>query len=262
MRCLIVAVLGALTAPAAAGEPYWHTRIAIGNDVFSELTPPYDDRGFTNDLAASLGREAGGLTLGGAFRHRWITSTRDPRRWDEVTLFAVGERAWPHQLATAVRIGPSLGGNFGGRWLQNGWHALSDTGPTLGEGLPYDYDGDRRLGLVLGGRARGAIGDRIAGYGAVDGQVALGTGVTSIEAMIGGRASTAHVGAHAELAVTRYHVSDANLALPGGYGAGWQLEWRVGVHVSWSRFSLQYEYRANEGGSGEPIGVIAFRSRR
>jgi hypothetical protein len=30
------------------------------------------------------------------------------------------------------------------------------------------------------------------------------------------------------------------------------------VEVAWSRYRLSYEYRANEGGSGEPIGVLAF----
>src|SRR5258707_10372184 len=32
---------------------------------------------------------------------------------------------------SSAHIGPSFGGNFGGRYLQNGWHTISRTGPTL-----------------------------------------------------------------------------------------------------------------------------------
>ena len=106
------------------------------------------------------------------------------------------------------------------------------------------------------------IGELLQGYGVVDGQLALGrTGVTSFETAAGGALMSRHVGAHFELAVTRYHVTDPNLALPGGYGAGWQLEWRVGVHVRWSHYRLGYEYRENEGGSNQPIGLFEFSSR-
>jgi hypothetical protein len=54
----------------------------------------------------------------------------------------------------------------------------------------------------------------------------------------------------------RFHVLSDALAIPSGYGAGWQLGWRVGVHVAWGRMRIAYEYRANEGGSGEPIGLF------
>lgn len=242
----------------------WHTYAAFRNDAMSELVPPLDDQGFTHDNAFTLRRQDGRVAFGGGFLHRWITSRRDRRRWDQLDIVALVERTWPHQIVTTARLGPTLGGNFGGRFLQNGWHVLTNTGPTLDEGLQDTYPDGRKLGVLVGLRTRAMVGDeRLHGYGVVDAQLAVGqTGVTSIEAAAGGSASTRHVGAHVEVVVTRYHVNDPLLALPGGYRPGWQFEWRVGVHVAWSRFRLSYQYRANESGSGEPIGVIAFQSRR
>jgi hypothetical protein len=249
-------------------EPTWLTYAALRNDVFTELIPPIDDRGFTHDNVFVLRRLAGDTAFGGGFVHRWLTSTRDRRRWDQLDVFALAERRWPHRVTSQARLGPAFGGNYGGRWMQNGWHALTGSGPTLDEGLANDYPGPRRLGLVAGGAARidaPALdaGERIGGYAIADGQLAVGgTGVTRGELAVGGTARTRHVGVHAEIAVTRYHVADPYLALPGGYGTGFQMEWRIGVHVAWSRFRVGYEYRANEGGSGEPIGVVAFQSQR
>lgn len=140
---------------------------------------------------------------------------------------------------------------------------LVGTGPTVDEGLQNTYPGGRRLGIVAGGRASGAIGGDVAAYGDVTAQLALGaTGVTMLDATAGARAQhrwrRTALGAHVELAVTRYHVADPYLALPGGYGAGWQLEWRAGLDLAVGRYRISYEYRDNEGGSGEPIGVVAF----
>jgi hypothetical protein len=223
-----------------------------------------DDVGFTHDNVFSLRRAEDAYAFGGAFQHRFITSRTDRRRWDQVDLVAIGERVLPHDLLAGVRFGPTLGGNFGGRWMQNGWHSITGTGPTIDQGLANDYPGSRRVGLIGGARARWQQGNEWGlGYASVDGQLAVGqTGVTSFETAIGGHARWRHFGAGAELAVTRYHVGDPNLALPGGYRTGWQLEWRVGVDVAWSRFQLSYQYRANESGSGEPVGVVSFESRR
>jgi hypothetical protein len=253
----------------AIDQPAWLFYVALRNDAISELDPPFDDVGFTHDNVLAIRRQAGALTLGGSFVQRWITSSEDRRRWDLVELFATGERAWswpidlPHAITTSVRVGPAFGGNFGGRYMQNGWHALTKSGPTLDQGLANDYPGDRTLGIVAGGRARGAVGDRLQGYSFVDTQAALGgTGVSSLEVAVGGAAAGTHLGAHVELAVTRYHVGDAQLALPGAYRTGFHLELRVGVAVMWSRFRVGYEFRANESGSGEPVGVLEFSSRR
>ena len=267
IACLRVAHAEPFTPPPGP-EPRYLLYLAIRNDAFSDATIPLDDSGFTHDNIVSVRRQDGVYTYGGYILDRWITSKVDRRRWDQLDLFGVGDRLWPrplaidvpHELLVAVRAGPSLGGNFGGRAMQNGWHSLTGTGPTLEQGLQNEYDGGRRVGFVVGGRVRAAIGDALQAYAFLDGQLAVGdTGVTEGQAAIGGSANIWHVGVHAELAVTRYHVSDPGLALPGGYGAGWQLEWRVGLHARWSRYFVGYEFRANEGGSGEPIGVLEFQ---
>jgi hypothetical protein len=258
-----VVVLLVLACSAAHAET-WYTYAAFRNDAFSELEVPLDDQGFTHDNVLSLRRAEGEYAFGGALQHRWITSRTDRRRWDQLDLVATGERVVAPGLLAGARVGPTFGGNFGGRWMQNGWHAISGTGPTVDQGLANDYQGGRKVGLLAGVRGRWQIGgERVLGYAVVDGQGAVGqTGVSSIESAAGGQARWRHVGASAEVAVTRYHVGDPNLALPGGYGAGWQLEWRVGVDVTWSRFRISYQYRANEGGSGEPVGVLGFEARR
>lgn len=260
-RWMIALVLMGETA-RADDDAHWLTYAAIRNDVFTDLQPPIDDAGFTHDTVVSLRREHAGLTFGGSILDRWITSREDQRRWDQLELLALGEYAWPHRISTVARLGPTFGGNFGGRALQSGWHGLTGTGPTLDQGLQSDYPDHRRAGIVAGGGARADVGSELGGYGVVDGQLALGGGVTAFQIAVGGRAAWRHLVTHVELAVSRYHVADPNLGLPGGYGRGFQLEWRAGIDVRWSRFQLGYEYRANEGGSGEPIGVIAFQSRR
>ena len=118
--------------------------------------------------------------------------------------------------------------------------------------------------MIAGARITYEVGiPTIRAYSAAVGQVAIGaTGVTRGE-IAGGTRVYAHLGdvrfsLHGELAVARYHVGDANLAGPRGYGSGFQLEWRVGADIAWSHYRVSYEYRANEGGSGEPIGVLAF----
>lgn len=265
-RWSAVVASAAVYAAGIARAETWHTYAAFGNDVFTEIIPPIDDQGFTHDNVLSLVRRDGDRGYGGRAVQRWITSNVDRRRWDQLDVVALAEQHVAIDRVGLVfeeHVGPTLGGNSGGQYLQNGWHTLTGTGPTVDEGLANDYPGGRQVGVLVGGRARAQVGDeRVHGYAVVDGQVGLGAGVSAIETALGGVAGTRHVGAQLELAVTRYRVSDDNLALPGGYGAGWNLEWRAGVYVAWSRFRVTYQYRANEGGSGEPIGVIAFQSVR
>ena len=256
----------ALALPAARAET-WRVRAAIDNDAFTEVIPPLDDQGFTNDFALAIARAEGELAIGGAVLHRMITSRRDRRRWDQLDVVATAERASPRAGTATAWLGAALGGNLGGRAIQNGWHSISGTGNTLDEGLQDTYDGGRRAALLLGARETAAVGRRVQGYGVLAGQLAIGgTGVTRVEAAAGvrgrGHLGRTELGAHGELAVTRYHVGDPNLALPGGYRDGGQLEWRLGAHVAWSNYRISYEYRANEGGSGEPLGVLAFELGR
>ena len=113
-------------APGAS-EPYWLTYAAFRNDVFSELIPPMDDRGFTHDNVFVLRRRTGIYTFGGGFVHRFITSRIDRRRWDLVELFATAEHEWQpfgdRSLATgALRAGPNLDDNQNDHYLQNNQH--------------------------------------------------------------------------------------------------------------------------------------------
>ncbi len=249
-----------------AGSAHADARLTISNDAFTDLTPPLDDSGFTTDLGVAFWRPWRGDQLGGSLWHRWLTEVGGQRREDLLELFATVERTWgtPRvlELTSLVRLGPTFTGNLGGRWIQNAWHSTTGTGPTLEEGLQSRYIADRAIGITGGNRATGSVGIPAAqAYGVVDGQVALGTGVSSLELAAGarliGRIRCTELGVHGEVAIARYAVSDAALALPGGYGEdGWQREWRVGVHVAWRRVMVAYEYRANEGGSGEPIGTV------
>lgn len=270
--CMLAGIARADTLPHdAAGEATdgarWSLYLALRNDVFTELDPPIDDQGFTHDNALALWRRDGDYRVGGSFLQRIITSRQDRQRWDLVELFARGERAWPElvsrgvrSITTSLRIGPTLAGNLGGRFIQDRFHALTGTGPTLDEGLQDTYDGDRRIGLVIGGGASASSGGWLRTYSVLDGQLALGqTGVTSLEGALGARADRAYIGAHAEIAATYYDVGDPNLELPGAYRPGWHFEWRLGVEVHWSRYRVGYTYRANESGSGEPMGVVDAR---
>ncbi|TMQ04527.1 MAG: hypothetical protein E6J90_44180 [Deltaproteobacteria bacterium] len=261
-RWLPLAAALALCRTASAES--WGGRAAIGNDAFTDVIPPLDDQGFTNDLALEIHHLDDGLALGGSIFHRMITASDfSRRRWDQLDLRATLAWRWRSAIELDAWLGPSFGGNFGGLAIQNTWHRWSGTGPTVNEGLQNDYPGDRRAGIVAGGRARGSIGGDLAGYGDATAQLALGsTGVTMFTIASGARAQHrwggTTIGAHVELAVTGYHVEDPYLALPDGYRAGWQLEWRAGLDIAFGRYRISYEYRANEGGSGEPIGVVAF----
>jgi len=249
-------------------------RIAFGNDTLSELfTPPYDDDGFTHDFDIAFTRPYREYIVGGRLFDRWITEV--PRsaggRRDLLELAATIERTWSIPLgpegagtvAGITRAGPSLTGNLGGRWMQNGFHTLCRCGAQLDEGLQSRYDGSTGVGALIGSRVRGAIGiPQVQTYGVVDAQAVLGAGVTFVDAaagvQVGTRVRCTELSAHAEAAVMRFHTNDERLGLRGGYGSGWQTAYRIGVHVAWSRYRIEYQYRANEGGSGEPIGVLAF----
>ena len=249
-----------------ASAAHADARIAHGNDAFSELVPPLDDTGFTTDLAFAMWRPWRGYDVGGSYFHRWLTDEYTEDREDLVELTATAARRWgPRhaELVAAARTGPVLTGNWGGRWLQNAWHAVSRSGPTLDEGLADHYPEDRAFGWLAGARAAGAWGvPAVQAYGVTDVQLSVGTGVSSIELAAGVRAfarvSCVEFGAHVEGAFDRFAVADDTLTLRGGYGTTrWERAWRVGVFVAWARMQISYEYRANEGGSGEPIGVIA-----
>ena len=126
--------LAVVLACSSARADSWHARIAIDNDAFTGIVPPFDDLGFTNDLAASVERQVDIYRFGGSILHRMITyASRD--RWDELDIVATASHPYTDQLFGDAWLGPAFGGNFGGRAIQNWWHATSGTGPTLDEGL-------------------------------------------------------------------------------------------------------------------------------
>ena len=259
----LVLAICAVHVPAHADFRY-----ASGNDVYTELDPPVDDDGFTNDIDIWFWRSHRGYQIGGRLFDRWVTEVPRPAggRRDLIELVGTIERTWEADsvdLTVAGRAGPSFTGNLGGRWMQNGFHKLCGCGASLGQGLQHRYDGDGGIGALLGSRVRGSVGVPVAqAYGVVDGQAVLGAGVTWIDAAAGGKLTTrigiTELSAHGEVAVIRFHAADERLAMSGGYGTGWQTAYRLGVHVAWSRYRIEYQYRANEGSSGEPIGVFAF----
>lgn len=260
---LVLCALAALTSSVHADFRY-----AMGNDTFSEVEPPFDDDGFTHEFDIRFWRAHRGYLIGGRLFDRWITEV--PRynggRRDLLELVGTIERTWEAEggdVTVAGRAGPSFTGNLGGRWMQNAFHGLCRCGNTLDEGLQNRYDGDGGIGALIGSRVRGSVGVPVAqAYGVVDGQAVLGAGVTWIDAAAGGRLTTrircTELSAHGEVAVMRFHAADERLALAGGYGTGWQSAYRFGVDVAWSRFRIEFQFRANEGGSGEPIGIVAF----
>jgi hypothetical protein len=259
----VALVLACIASTARADARFFHT-----NDAFTDLTPPLDDQGFTADLGVAFWRPYRGYLVGGAVFDRWLTEVGGFRREDLLELAATAERSWGEhrvrELTIAMRSGPVVTGNWGGRWMQNAWHSVSGTGPTLDSGhLANTYPADRAFGWLAGGRAVGAAGiDAVQLYGVVDTQGSVGTGVSWLELGAGlrvfRRVRCVELGAHAEIALDRYAVADATLTLRGGYGTdAWERAWRAGVHVAWHRTMIAYEYRANEGGSGEPVGMIA-----
>src|ERR1043165_6495179 len=131
---------------------------ALQNDVFSELIPPMDDLGFTHDNVLAIGVERDDYIFGGRIFDRWITSRTDRRRWDQLDLFATVEARFAPYLQAQARLGPTFGGNYGGQYIQNGWHSLSGTVPTVEQGLANDYAGDRTYGVLAGVHLHGELG--------------------------------------------------------------------------------------------------------
>lgn len=264
--------LAAIVVVASVGPAHADLRFAIRNDVFTELVPPIDDVGFTNDLELAFWRPYRGVLAGGRWMDRLVTEGyRDfgtgDRRQDLVEIVGTVEKTWGtpllHSFTVEGRAGSVTTGNWGGRWYQNAFHTVCHCGRLLSEGLAHRYPERREYGALAGARSVASEGiDHAQAYAAIDGQASIGTGVTWIDAALGGRVRTriggTELGAHAEIAAMRFHVLSEALAIPSGYGAGWQLGWRAGVHVAWNRVRIDYEYRANEGGSGEPIGMLAL----
>lgn len=260
----IAVVICALGAEARAD-----LRFAIANDVFTAADPiGSDDNGFTNDLDLAFWRPWREYQVGGRLYDRWITEETPfgGRRRDILDLLATAQRTWglpERSLDVEARFGPTFTGNLGGRWMQNAFHTTCRCGRPLDRGLQNMYEGGNAVGVLAGARGVASYGAPwVQGYVAGDAQLSLGTGVSSIDGALGGRVTASsgdnRFGAHFELAVARYHVGDERLAIPGGYRPGFYGTWRAGVHYARWRIAVDVEYHANEGNSGQPIGIVAF----
>lgn len=260
------AVLAAVVVLATAHVAHADLRTAFGNDFFTDPVPPIPDDGLTNDIGVAFWRQHHSYLLGGSLFDRWVTEAGGFRRWDQVDLVATIEQPWPPYVTVSARLGPTVGGNWGGMWMQTHWHSIYGD-RTVGHGLQDTYPGDRTVGVIAGGKVRVSYGRTLQDYAVVDAQLALGeTGITYLEGALGTqvvhRFGRVELAAHLELADATYHTRDRNLTIPGGYGIhGWEPAWRVGAHVAWRRIKVEFEYRDNEGGSHEPIGVLAVTVR-
>jgi len=274
VRWLLALAVMCVWLPVHANEPKsgparWQLDVQWWNDLFAD-PPPADDQGFTNDFL--LGFEWAMKSATGRVEvfYRIITERYGIRRWDQVDLTGAWKtsrrvRGW--DMATSARTGLSLGGSFGGQAIQGTWHRVTGSGITVDQGLQSLYDGDRRIAVLVGGR--GAVSRRLSlvrGRVGIDAQAALGsTGVSRMWTYAGATLEVPiqswRLSLDFELVVARYHTSDPNLKLRGGYGTGaWQLEPRLSLAAGVAGHSFGWQYRANESGSGEAVGLFFFRT--
>jgi hypothetical protein len=244
----------------------WEMQAVIGNDAFDGVLSHTDDDGFTADFAFALWRRRGDVALGGSVLDRMITSRAIMRRTDLLELFARAVWTLDEHVAVEGRAGPTIVGDLGGQWVQSRWHRMSGTGPRDPRETPSIYEHDFRAAGVIGLRGEAGYGGVLHAYGTLDGQVAVGaTGVSFGEAAGGLRAGyrlgPVSAGVFGEVALGRYRVEDAELAMPGAYRPGWQVDRRIGVQASVGRYRASFEYHTNETSSGQAFSVITLERR-
>ncbi|MDB4959865.1 MAG: hypothetical protein JWO36_7434 [Myxococcales bacterium] len=266
MRSRGIIVASTILVAGVVRADVWEMDAVVGNDAFNGVLSHPDDNGFTNDLGLAIRRRRGDLALGGSVLDRMITSSGIMRRCDLVELFATITWFLDDLRMIELRAGPTVAGDLGGLWVQSHWHRLTRTGPRDPRKLPSVYMHDFRTAGVAGLRAEAGYGGPIRAYGTVDGQFAFGdTGVSFAEGAGGLRASyrigPVELGILGELALGRYRVDDAELAIPGAYRPGWQIDRRIGVRVGMHRYRVAFEYHTNETSSGEAFSEITFERR-
>lgn len=266
MRPRRLVVASAILFAGVVRADVWDMRAVVGNDAMNGIVSRPDDNGFTNDLSFAIHRRLGPLAFGGSILDRMITSTGPMRRCDLLEMFATVTWFLDDLLPIELRVGPTVVGDLGGLWVQSHWHRLTGTGPRDPRDTPAIYMNEFRAAGVAGLRTEAGYGRRIRAYGSLDGQVALGgTGVTFAEGVGGLRASyrlgPVELGILGEIALGRYSVDDPELAMPGAYRPGWQVDKRVGVGVGVYRYRLAFEYHTNETSSGEAFSEIVFEVR-
>jgi hypothetical protein len=244
----------------------WEMRAVLGNDAFDGVLSHTDDDGFTNDLSLAVRRRRGELALGGSVLDRMITSRAIMRRTDLIEVFARAAWMLDGVAMLELRLGPSFVGDLGGEWVQARWHRMTHTGPRDPRETPTMYMHELRAAGVVGLHGETGYGGPLRAYSTLDGQLAVGdTGVSFGEGAGGLRLSyrfgPVELAMFGELALGRYHVDDAELAMPGAYRPGWQLDRRIGARVGVGRYRVSLEYHTNETSSGEPFTEIMFERR-
>lgn len=251
-------VASTMLVASVARADIWELQAVVGNDAFDGILSHPDDDGFTNDLGFALRRRHGDLVLGGSVLDRMITSRAVMRRTDLIEMFArVGWRM------LELRVGPTIVGDLGGLWVQSHWHRMTGTGPRDPRETPVVYVHDVRAAGVAGLRGELGYGGLLRAYGTLDGQVALGeTGVSFGEGAGGLRAALrigpVELAMFGEIALGRYHVEDVELAIPGAYRPGWQVDRRIGARLAVGRYRVSFEFHTNETSSGAPFSEIVF----
>ena len=244
----------------------WELQAVVGNDAFDGVLSHPDDDGFTNDLAFAARRRRGSLALGGSVLDRMITSRAIMRRTDLIEVFARAALVLDDLAMLELRVGPTFVGDLGGQWVQSHWHRMTHTGPRDPRETPSVYMHDLRAAGVVGLHAETGYGGPLRAYSTLDGQVAVGdTGVSFGEGAGGLRAAVrlgpVELAMFGEVALGRYDVDDAELAMPGAYRPGWQIDRRIGARVGVGRYRVSLEYHTNETSSGEPFTEIMFERR-
>jgi hypothetical protein len=259
-------VASAMLIAGVVHADVWEMQAVLGNDAFDGVLSHTDDDGFTNDLSFALRRRRGELALGASVLDRMITSRAIMRRTDLIEVFARAALVLDDLAMLELRVGPTFAGDLGGQWVQARWHRMTGTGPRDPRETPSVYMHELRTAGVVGLRGEAGYGGPLRAYSTLDGQVAVGdTGVSFGEAAGGLRAGVqlgpVELAMFGELAFGRYHVDDAELAMPGAYRPGWQLDRRIGARVGVGRYRVSFEYHTNETSSGEAFTEIMFERR-
>lgn len=285
---LPAAVLGLLASAAVAELPppsaeTVGVRFAWLDDGIAGLEIPgqprvfpivIDDNGFTNgfELGTAYGPKERWLSLDA----RLLNLTERPapgagttglRRWDSLDL--VAGVAWAGQVGlldwwAMPRLGLAFGGNFGGLWLQSGFHlATGWSGRTEGHGLQNVYGAEDRVGVTVGGRAQGtlALTSWVFLRGRADAQLALGqTGVSLVsgEVRAGVAKDLGPVRPYGwiSLQAAAWSAIDPELRLPGGYVPGPALTPGLTLGVVWQDLAVAWQLVLNDHGTGYPNGAV------
>ncbi|HYD40211.1 MAG TPA: hypothetical protein VEB43_05235 [Anaeromyxobacter sp.] len=245
-------------------EPRWRLdalRFTVADDQFRRS----DDAGFTSYQAVALQLSRGpGERLGLTVANQMITERGGMRRVDEGSLLGGYQRRLVRarlELELGLVLGLHARGDLGGAGVQDGYHALMG-GQRLGGWLQDEYPDRTRVGPVWGGglAARWPAAGRLALTGGAGGAAAVGGGVSRLRASLGVALATRHLRAEAGDEVWRFFGSDPFLTMPGGYVTG------AFVHAPYLRLAvaargveLEYEARANAGGSGQGISQLTVR---